>query len=195
MLHSKSAILKELEDHGESALARLFDEQRETLRSQLSKRINGRLASRFDESDIIQETFIRANKQLKKYLRETKVPPIVWLRILCRQVLAENVRKQLRKSRSPEFESYSVFDQLLADRLADSVRSVSENMATRELSQMVFNALSHLDLTDREIVELRHVESMTFRKIAEIVDLPFETAKKRYYRALDEIKEHVGALS
>ena len=80
---SRSAISR-LRTSGTEELSELFEANRNNLRTLISKRIQGALAARFDASDIIQETFIRANKQLRTYLQSPQIHPVVWIRILCK---------------------------------------------------------------------------------------------------------------
>ena len=131
-LESSSAITR-LRDSGSEELSRLFEEQRESLREMLRKRLVGPLAARFDASDVIQEAFLRANSQLKNYMEDPKAHPILWIRLLCRQLLVEHFRKHLRLRRSPKFEAFSVGEQFLAESLANSIRSVSEQAVKKEL--------------------------------------------------------------
>ncbi len=187
-LQSSSGI-RRLQSNGVDELARLFVNNRDALRAMVNCRIRGRLAARFDASDVIQESYIRAKQRLQAYLDSPTIPPVVWLRIVCKQILTESIRKNLRMSRSPEFEVYNTGDQLIVERIADSLHSVTDAMARKELLGIVSEILATLDRTDREIIEMRHNEGLTFPEIAELIDLKMETAKKRYYRAIDKFRE------
>ena len=187
-LQSSSGI-RRLQSNGVDELARLFVKNRDALRAMVNCRIRGRMAARFDASDVIQESYIRAKQRLQAYLDSPTIPPVVWLRIVCKQILTESIRKNLRMSRSPEFEVYNTGDQLIVERIADSLHSVTDAMARKELLGIVSEILATLDRTDREIIEMRHNEGLTFPEIAELIDLNMETAKKRYYRAIDKFRE------
>ena len=182
------AVIGRLRNRGTDELSRLLEINRDNLRSLISRRIQGRLAARFDASDIIQETFIRASKQLQSYLKSPQIHPVVWIRILCKQLLTESIRKHLRTRRSPSFETHNVGDQLIVERIADSIHSVRETIARQELLENVYRTLNTLDQTDREIIEMRHTEAMTFPEIARALDMNPETVKKRYYRGLDKFR-------
>ena len=187
-----SSVLTRLRTHGIDELTALFETNRDSLREMISRRIRGKLSARFDASDVIQESFIRAKSQLEAYLSAPKIHPNVWIRLLCKQLLAESIRKHMRVKRSPEFEARIAGDLLIAERLADSLHSVSEEITRAETTQRVQELLGTLNETDREIIEMRHSEGLSFPKIAETLDLKMETAKKRYYRALDKFRDMCG---
>lgn len=191
---SNSLALQRLQDGGRKELTRLFETNRDSLRQMINRRIRGKLSARFDASDIIQESYIRAQSQLESYLSSPRIHPNVWLRLLCKQLLAESIRKHMRVKRSPEFEAQIAGDLLIAERLTDSLHSVvSEELTRAETTQQVREILQTLSDTDREIIEMRHSEGMTFPKIAESLDLKMETAKKRYYRALNRFRHLCSA--
>ena len=190
---SNSLALQRLQTGGTKELTRLFENNRDSLREMINRRIRGKLSARFDASDIIQESFIRAQNQLQSYLTAPKIHPNVWLRLLCKQLLAESIRKHMRVKRSPEFEAQIAGDLMIAERLTDSLHSVSEALSRAETTQKVREILMTLSDTDREIIEMRHSEGLTFPKIADCLDLKMETAKKRYYRALDKFRHLCSA--
>lgn len=185
---SNSLAVQRLQQGGLSELTRLFENNRNSLREMINRRIRGKLSARFDASDIIQESFIRAQNQLDAYLSSPRIHPNVWLRLLCKQLLAESIRKHMRVKRSPEFEAQIAGDLLIAERLTDSLHSVSEELTRAETTQQVREILQTLGDTDREIIEMRHSEGLTFPQIADSLDLKMETAKKRYYRALNKFR-------
>ena len=187
-----SSAIQRLKTNGVDELAQLFVKNRDSLRAMLDCRIRGRLAARFDASDVIQESYIRAKQRLQAYLNSPTIPPVVWLRIVCKQILTESIRKNLRIRRSPEFEIYNSGDQLIVERIADSLHSVTEAMARKELVRIVSEILKTMNRIDREIIEMRHNEGLSFPKIAELTDLKMETAKKRYYRAIEKFRECLG---
>lgn len=192
MSDGNGSALTRLRVGGVDELTVLFETNRDSLREMISRRIRGKLSARFDASDIIQESFIRAKNQLDAYLASPKIHPNVWLRLLCKQLLAESIRKHMRVKRSPEFEAQVTGDLIIAERLADSLHSVSEQITRAETTQKVQEVLLTLTDTDREIIEMRHSEGMTFPQIAENLELKMETAKKRYYRALARFRDMCG---
>jgi len=63
-----------------------------------------------------------------------------------------------------------------------------------EAEEAVLHALSRLEDQDADIVQRKHLESMTFEEISLHFDMPLSSVKSRYYRALDRLRRSLGAL-
>lgn len=182
-------MLSRLQANGDAELTRIFMLHRANLRRLIASQIHDRLSRRLDASDIVQEAFIRASNRLKDYLAAPTIPPIVWLRILCKQLLAEHTRKQYRDKRNPALEIVNFGSDQIVNQLADSWQSAGEMMSKKELVEQVRSLLATLTVTDREVIEMRHTEGYSFQEIADQLEIKQEAAKKRYYRALDRFRK------
>jgi RNA polymerase sigma-70 factor (ECF subfamily) len=58
-----------------------------------------------------------------------------------------------------------------------------------EYVEFLAAALDKLDAADRELVELKIFAGLTFREIADVVDLPQGTVATRYRRGLESLRE------
>ena len=190
-----SGTLNRLHEHGQDELARLFILHRVQLQRLITSRLNKVLLPRLDASDIVQEVFIRARKRLDDYLASPRIHPIVWLRVLCRDLIAETARKQCRDKRNPAREIPLYDNELLVERFAGSTTSAGTTLAKAELANRVAEAISELRETDREIIEMRHSEGMSFQEIANQLEMKMEAAKKRYYRAINRISDSLGNIN
>ena len=184
-----SASLERLRKDRQEELARLFIGHRPYLRRLIAARLHASLLRRLDASDIVQEVYIRARKSLDDYLAAPTIHPTVWLRILCKQLLAETVRKQFRGKRTPAMETQQLGDSQLLDQIADSWLSAGEALSKAEQIEKVREILGTLPELDREIIEMRHTEAYSFHEIAAQLEIKMETAKKRYYRAIDRFRK------
>jgi RNA polymerase sigma-70 factor, ECF subfamily len=176
---------------GASSLGQLFEHERAHLRRFLERRINRKLASRLDASDVIQEVFFRAQQALPAYLSNPIIPPLIWLRHLSVQVLCEVHRKQFRGIRSP-YREENQFDKLLVTSLSQSSISISSKVEKLDLQSKIQAKLVELNQIDREVLEMRHVDGYSLAEIAKMLDIQLETIKKRYYRALKRFKDMLG---
>ena len=187
-----SLVLRQLLHGGAAELINLFEGQRPSLRKMLQRSASGKLAGRFDPSDIIQEAFIRAESQLSKYLQSPKIHPKVWIRILCRQLLYEQTRNHFRECRSPLKEVGLVEGEPVVDLIADSTDSAASKLVAKETQAQLIGQIKALEVLDGEIIEMRHGDCMTFGEIAEILEMKGDTVKKRYYRALAKLRERAA---
>lgn len=175
----------------QTELSRLMELQRQHLRRFVECRINQKVASRLDASDIIQEVYIRAYRSLETYLIDPEIPPLVWLRRLSKQILSEAHRKQFRQLRSPYQEQAHINESFIW-RIVDSGESIRTEAERRDTAERIRSLLSQLSEVDREVLEMRHLEGYSIRDIAQLLDLSQDTIKKRYYRALTRFREIVS---
>lgn len=191
-----SQILNRLQSKGAEELSALFSRMQDNLRAMISARLDNRLRSRVDASDIVQETYIRALRRLDQYLASPKVHPVIWLRLLGKNLLIETHRRQFRAIRSPAREiviNDSGYN-FIAEQLSVSMPSILSRISEAELSRKVESLIEKMGDNDREILEMRHKDEMSLVQIAEILSIPVETAKKRYQRALARFREFASSL-
>ena len=63
-----------------AALGEVFTHYRDRLLRMVVIRMDRRLQGRIDPSDVLQEAYFDAAGRLDEYVRDTKVPPFLWLR-------------------------------------------------------------------------------------------------------------------
>jgi RNA polymerase sigma-70 factor, ECF subfamily len=193
---SSSHLLTLLNQGGVRELTALFMRSRSHIRRLVESRLDKRLLARVDASDIVQETFLRATAGMDAYLKSPKVPPIVWLRLIGKHIVAETHRRHFRDKRSPDRENnwFQDGEDLLSQKLVDSMHSIGSWMARREIALKVRDAIKNLSDQDREIIEMRHLEELSIMESAMILELSLEATKKRYYRALTRFRELIADI-
>jgi RNA polymerase sigma-70 factor (ECF subfamily) len=166
----------------------------------VAARLDPRLASRVDPSDIVQEAFVEAVKQLPGYIQKPAIPLYPWLRQLAANRLAAAYQRHLHAQRrsvarevSLDLGLSSASVALLADRLVSTQTTPSRELGRKELERQVREALSRLPLIDREVLILRFVEQLSSQETAAILGISAEAVGMRRLRALrrlsDELRE------
>jgi RNA polymerase sigma-70 factor (ECF subfamily) len=184
-------LLERLQGGDPTALAALFDFYRPRLRQMVRLRMGPATAARFDPSDVLQEAFLDATRQVDGYLKLQQVPVYVWLRGLTwerllklrRQHLGAGCRSALRELTLPDDSQAG-----LADRLLDPGASPGHTLLRQELCQRVRDALTRLDPDDAEVILMRHFEGLSNREVALTLGLSDAGASLRYGRALLRLK-------
>src|SRR5262245_45440391 len=92
-------LLDRLQGGSPEALAALFDHFRPRLRQMVRLRLGPGAAARFDPSDVLQDAFLDAARQLAGYLRRPAVPVYVWLRRLTWERLVKLQQRHLGADR------------------------------------------------------------------------------------------------
>jgi RNA polymerase sigma-70 factor (ECF subfamily) len=179
----------------------LFDRDRPRLRRMVALRMDRRLQGRVDPSDVIQDAHIEAMTRLPEYLRESKLPFFLWLRLIVGQRLTLLHRRHLgahARDAGREIGLYhgalpEATSAALAARLLGRLTQPSEAAVRTERRIRIQTALNAMDPLDREILALRHFEQLSNGEAAQALGLSKSTASKRYVRALQRLKESLAA--
>jgi RNA polymerase sigma-70 factor (ECF subfamily) len=182
------------------AVDALLVRHRPRLRAMVRCRLDRRIASRIDPSDVVQEALLEACRRLPEYLRERPVPFYPWLRALAWERLIHLHQRHIRaKKRSVDREA--AFDPILTDdsiavlasRLCNSESAGPRAALIRaELRHRVQSALDHLSQSDRELMILRYIEQLSIQDIMAILNLKESAVNLRLLRALQRLRKHFG---
>ena len=182
---------------GEAALAELFDKHRPRLKRMVMLRMNYRLQGRLDASDVLQESYLDLAQRLPEYVKQSKFPFFLWLRLVTGQRLAKVHNKHLGAAmRNADLEvslnrqampQASTF--FLASRLIGTFTSVSQQAMRAEMQVKLQEVLNTMKSNDREILALRHFEELSNEEIAQVLGITKSSASKRYMRAIMRLRE------
>jgi RNA polymerase sigma-70 factor (ECF subfamily) len=143
----------------------------------------GILGREEDARDATQETFLAAFRNLRGFRGEAKVSS--WLhRIAVNQCISRQRRAKVRRE--------SVLDDEQDNDAATFAAPVSESpvrvVEGRQETLAVRRAINSLPLELRQVVVMKEFEELTFREIADVLDLPLSTVKSRLYTALKQLQ-------
>jgi len=184
------------------ALEGLFLRHRKRLRAMVELRLDWMLRGRIDASDVLQDSYLDLVNRVDAYLRDPRVPPFLWLRLVVGERLINLHRHHLgAKMRDParEVSLYrgampEASSAALAAQLLGRHASPSEAAIRAERTLKLQEALNALDPIDREVLALRHFEQLSRGETAQVLGITKEAAAKRYVRALKRLKTTLAAL-
>ena len=140
----------------------------------------GMLGREEDARDATQETFLAAFRNLRGFRGEAKVSS--WLhRIAVNQCISRQRRSKVRSESALEEEHEITFATPLTYSPAHVVEGRQETVAVRR-------AINSLPVELRQVVVMKEFEELTFREIADALDLPLSTVKSRLYTALKQLQ-------
>jgi RNA polymerase sigma-70 factor (ECF subfamily) len=143
----------------------------------------GMLGREEDARDATQETFLAAFRSLRAFRGEAQVSS--WLhRIAVNQCITRQRRAKVRKETALEDEQ----EKNAASFSTPIDRSPGHVAEGREHVLAVRRAVSGLPVELRQVVVMKEFEELTFREIAEALDLPLSTVKSRLYTALKQLE-------
>lgn len=165
----------------------LFAQHREYLHDVISLRMDERLRSRVDVSDIIQETHMEALRRLDEFLTRRPMPFRIWLRRTAHECLLRIRRRHVvaqRRSVKREVPLPDRSSVLLGRHFLAEWSTPSQQLAEEELARRVREALVQLSDVDHEILLMRTFEGLSNQEVAQVLDIEPDTTRKRYGRAL-----------
>jgi RNA polymerase sigma-70 factor, ECF subfamily len=143
----------------------------------------GMLGREEDARDATQETFLAAFRSLRGFRGEAKVSS--WLhRIAVNQCITRQRRAKVRNEAGLDDEAEKDASSF-ATPLEISPARVVEG---RERSDAVRRAVNSLPVELRQVIVMKEFEELTFREIADALDLPLSTVKSRLYTALGQLQ-------
>ena len=143
----------------------------------------GMLGREEDARDATQETFLAAFRNLRGFRGEAKVSS--WLhRIAVNQCITRQRRAKVRNEAALDDE---------AEKDASSFSTPLEHSPGRvtegqEQIEAVRRAVKSLPIELRQVVVMKEFEELTFREIADALDLPLSTVKSRLYTAFRQLQ-------
>jgi RNA polymerase sigma-70 factor (ECF subfamily) len=143
----------------------------------------GMLGREEDARDATQETFLAAFRNLRGFRGEAKVSS--WLhRIAVNQCISRQRRTKVRSESALDDEPEKQASSLVTP-LSNSPARLAEG---RQETLAVRRAINSLPIELRQIVVMKEFEELTFREIADALDLPLSTVKSRLYTALKQLQ-------
>ena len=136
-----------------------------------------------DADDVVQEAFLRAFTYFEKF---DGTDGRAWLLSIVRNTCYT----WLRKNRSQELMTY--FDERL-HRPPQEDPDPEGLQLKRVESVKLHECISRLPVEFREVLILRDVEDLSYKQIAEVVELPIGTVMSRLSRARRRVQECMSA--
>lgn len=145
--------------------------------------------------DLSQDAFIKVLNNLDKYRPEFKFSS--WLFKIANNVAIDALRKRqldtISMDGSPHAGTASEVE-ASSFELSDGAESPLDELASRELGEIIEQAIAKLRPEYRNCIMLRHVEGRSYEEIAATLDLPLGTVKTYIHRARHQLREALEHL-
>ncbi len=151
--------------------------------------------NRQDAEDLLQETYLRAYKYYDKFQEGTNLR--AWLFRILRNTFINRYR---RRQRQPLRSSFDEIEDGRESRLLDSPLvprglTPEEELMVGALDQDLQAALESLPCDYRTVVELADLQDLSYREIAEQLDIPLGTVMSRLYRGRRKMEDALLAYA
>jgi RNA polymerase sigma-70 factor (ECF subfamily) len=177
------------------ALGRLLASCQEYLLLVANREVSAELRAKGGASDIVQETFLEAQRDLGSFAGTTEPEFRGWVR----RLLLNNVSNFARRYRNTG--KRNLRRETAMPGGSDSGRpfavpagdpSPSQHMVANEERMQLLAALDRLPEHYREVIELRHKEGLDYQEIGNRLQRSAEAVRKLWARAVDLLQQDLG---
>ena len=148
------------------------------------------LRDREDAGDAAQEAFVRAWQALGSFKGESAF--YTWLFRITMNVAHDRLRQRAASGRA--FGAERVSEDEMERVIVDHETTPDDAAARREQRTRIAHALQALPPHHRAIIMLSDVEGLSYREIAEVLDVPMGTVMSRLHNARKRLREILGPL-
>jgi RNA polymerase sigma-70 factor (ECF subfamily) len=172
-----------------------LDRYRSLLRLQVRQmQLDPRLQRRFDSSDLVQETLLRAHANLARFRGQTEADLVKWLQEILTNVVTDEVRKARARKRDLALEQS--LEAVIADSsarlhtyLASSQSSPSRQAERQELLLALAAAIDQLPEDQRDVLIQRDLNGASVSHIAEQLGRTEKSVAGLLLRARRKLRE------
>ena len=165
----------------------LFEQMALPLFDQLYNLAHWLSGNRTDAEDLVQETYAKALRGFSSFEAGTNLR--AWMyRILRNTFLTSRTGLAARKIGWIEDEDANKTDERAAHE-----ETPERLLLQQESQQQILDALASLAIGDREILLLCEVEELSYREIAQVLELPLGTVMSRLSRARSRLRRALSA--
>lgn len=178
------------------ALGKLLESARRYLVSIARQELDQDLRAKNSPSDLVQETFVEAQRAFGQFQGDTEGELLAWLR----QLLLHRVSKVRRSFRDTQKRRLarevalggdSSSDGPAGGLAADNVPSPSGQAMVNEQDQALQAALGRLPDDYRRVITLRYQDDLPFEEIGRQLDRSPDAARKLWARAVERLHEEL----
>lgn len=140
-----------------------------------------------EAEDVVQDTFVKAWKNLRKY-NQHEAQFKTWLMRIARNTIID----ALRKKKSHVFSDFEDDrDDIPFANIPDSEPLPDEIAARAHDAQEIEAALQKLAPMYREVILLHNMSQLTFQEMSAVLLEPQNTIRSRHRRALAKLRHHL----
>jgi RNA polymerase sigma-70 factor (ECF subfamily) len=179
----------------EAALGQVLETCRRYLLSVANQELDADLRAKVGPSDVVQQTFLEANRDFGQFNGRTREDLLAWMRHILLHNLA-NVRRQFcatdKRRVDREVPLAAALDGPVEDNLIADRPTPGSELAAREQVARLLAAVDQLPEHYRDVVRLRHQEGLSFEEIGARTGRSAEAARKVWARAVQLLRERLG---
>ena len=157
-------------------------------KDRLFRFINSKVKDAALANDLFQDTFVKIinNMKLGNYNEEGKFLP--WAQRIAHNLVIDYFRKKNKVRIISECNSFDEENSIFY-KIASDEKNYLQTQTYNELETQMVNLISHLPDPQKEMIEMRIFQDMSFKEIAELEDISINTALGRMRYALINMRK------
>jgi RNA polymerase sigma-70 factor (ECF subfamily) len=188
-------LLVEARQGSSSSLGRALNLCRQYLLLVANRELDEELKAKGGASDLVQDTFLEAQRDFPHFTGRTQEEMLAWLR----RILLNNLANFIRQFRETEKRNIAVEVPLSDDsssgngqpQLASRQQTPSQWAVKREQVAALEQALLRLPNEYREVIVLRNQRHLSFEAIGATMGRTAEAARKLWARAVEHLQQEM----
>lgn len=173
------------------AVGQMLDACRQYLLLVANQELDGELRGKVGPSDVVQDTFLEAQRDFARFRGNSEEELFGWLRRILRNNLA-NIARHYRVTSKRQVAREVSLAEVPLDYLQEQlppVDSPSTRAQAEEESKQIDRAIGQLPGPFREALRLRHQERLTFEQMGQKMGRSAKAARKLWGRAVEQLQE------
>lgn len=191
-----SAMLTSAREGDDGDVGQLLEATRRYLLLVANRSLDAHLQQKVAPSDLVQETFMDAHHQFKRFQGSSEAELFAWLR----QILLHKAADAGRRYRGTMKRDITEERLLSSDSRGPQPQAESEELSPsrcaigREREQRVSQALQQLPPDYHQVIQLRSFERLPFAQVAEKMGRSEAAVGKLWFRAIRQLRKHLMHL-
>jgi RNA polymerase sigma-70 factor (ECF subfamily) len=189
-----SRWIEEARSGSREALGRLLDRCRKYLLVVAHGALDDQLHAKAGSSDLVQETFVQAQRIFPRFTGTSEAELLAWLRGILLNNAADLSRRfqETEKRQVGREVALEGAQQPAPGELTAAAPSPSEALMAGEQDDALQQALQQLGDEYRQVIQLRNYERLSFEEIGLRMERSADAARKLWGRALKKLQQLMG---
>jgi RNA polymerase sigma-70 factor (ECF subfamily) len=178
------------------ALGQALEACRHYLLAVAGEELDPHLQSKGGASDLVQQTFLEAQKDFGQFHGGTEEELLAWLRRLLQNNIADFTRRYRdtgKRQAGREVALQAETPSGAGPRLATDTPTPSQHLMAQERSEQLRCALERLPEEYRRVITLRYQEERSFEDIGRLMERTPNGARKLWLRAVERLQQELEA--
>jgi RNA polymerase sigma-70 factor (ECF subfamily) len=174
----------------EIALGELLERHRDWLKNMAMKSLNGRVSSRVDASDVVQQTLLSACNRIQQFTGTTSGEFAAWLQRIHERNIQDALRRHLDAGKRSMNKETALPHGDHGESVAAQHESTPSQHAIRlERAEQLLQMLDALPADQAEAVRLRHLEGWSLAQLTEHFGRSTDSVASLLKRGLENLRQ------